>query len=79
MQQTEQQHPETWAEFMKGNFCVTKGVARFTSIGTDHGIEQEHREPKVIGGIVGITQNGKSLNKYFLIAPELSNIQQEFE
>ena len=71
MQQTEQQHPEIWAEFMKGNFCVTKGVAGFTSIGPDHGIEQENRELKVIGGIVGITQNEKSLDKYFLIAPEL--------
>ena len=30
MQQTEQQHPEIWAEFMKGNFSVTKGVAGFT-------------------------------------------------
>ena len=69
MQQTEKQHPEIWAEFMKGNFCVTKGVAGFTSIGPDHGIEQENRELKVIGGIVGITQNEKSLDKYFLIAP----------
>ena len=74
MQQTEQQHPEIWAEFMKGNFCVTKGVAGFTSIGPDHGIEQENRKLRVIGGIVGITQNEKSLDKYFLIAPELWNI-----
>ena len=79
MQQTEKQHPEIWAEFMKGNFCITKGVAGFTSIGPDHGIEQENRELKVIGDIVGITQNEKSLDKYFLIAPELSNLQHEFE
>jgi len=52
-------------------------VAGFTSIGPDHGIEQENRE--VIGGIVGITQNEKSLDKYFLIAPELSNLQRKFE
>ena len=79
MEQTEQQHPDIWAEFMKGNFCITKGAAGFTSIGPDHGIEQENRELKVIGGIVGITQNEKSLDKYFLIAPELSNVQHEFE
>ena len=79
MEQTEQQHPDIWAEFMNGNFCVTKGIAGFTSIGPDHGIEQENRELKVIGGIVGITQNEKSLDKYFLIAPELSNVQHEFE
>ena len=50
-----------------------------SQIGPDHGIEQENRELKVVGGIVGITQNEKSLDKYFLIAPELSNLQREFE
>ena len=79
MQKTEHQHPEIWAEFMKGHICVTKGVAGFTSICPDHGIKQENRELKVIGGIVGITQNEKSLDKYFLIAPWLSNVQHEFE
>jgi hypothetical protein len=29
MQETERQHPDLWAEFMKGNVCVTKGVAGF--------------------------------------------------
>ena len=52
MQETEKQHPEIWAEFVKENF---KGVAGFTSIGPDHGIEQENRELKVVGGTVGIT------------------------
>jgi len=64
---------------VNGNFCVTKGVAGFTSIGPDHGIEQENRELKVVDAIIGITQNEKSLDKYFLIAPELSNLQREFE
>ena len=27
---------------------------------------------KVIGGIVGITQNEKALDKFFILAPELS-------
>ena len=79
MQETEKDHSEVWAEFVKGNFCVTKGVAGFTSIGPDHGIKQENRELKVISGIVGIMQNEKSLDKYFLIAPELSNLQREFQ
>jgi hypothetical protein len=79
MQETEKKHPEIWAEFMQGNFCVSKGVAGFTSIAPDHGIEQENRSLKVIGGIVGITQNEKSLDKYFLIAPELSKLLHEFE
>ena len=50
---------------MKGNFCVTKGLAGFTSIAPDHGIEQENRRLKVMGGIIGITQNEKALDKFF--------------
>ena len=78
MQETEKLHPELWREFMKGNFCVTKGLAAFTSISPDHGIEQENRALKVIGGIVGITQNEKALDKFFLIAPVLSKSLDEF-
>ena len=42
-------------------------------------MEHENRELKVVGGIVGIAQKEQSLDKYFLIASELSNIQQKFE
>ena len=74
MQEAEKQHPDIWAEYLKGNFCVTKGVAGFTSIAPDHAIEHENGALKVIGGIVGITQNEKALDKFFLIAPEMSNL-----
>ena len=64
---------------MKGNFGVTKDVAGFTSIAPDQGIEQENRTPYVIGGIVGITQNEKALDKFFLvIAQELSQLLHDF-
>jgi len=49
---------------------VTKGLAGFTSIASDHGIEQENRKLKVMGGIVGLTQNENALDKFFLIAPK---------
>ena len=65
--------------FKKRNFCVTKSVTGFISISPDHGIEQESRELKGIGGLVGIKQNEKSLDKYFLIAPELSDVHHECE
>ena len=57
---------------------MTKGVAGFTSIAPDQGIEQENRTLNVIGGIVGITQNEKALDKFFLVAPELSKLLHEF-
>ena len=78
MHETETKHPELWREFMNGNFCVTKGCIGFTSIAPDHGIEQENRTLKVIGGIVGITQNDKALDRFFLIAPELSKLLSQF-
>ena len=78
MQETETQHPDLWTEVMKENFCVTKGVSGFTSKAPDQGIEQENRTLKVIGGIVGITQNEKALDKFFLVAPELSNLLHAF-
>jgi len=42
-------------------------------------MEHENREPNVVGGIVDIAQKEQSLDKYFLIAPELLKIQQKFE
>ena len=50
----------------------------FISIAPDHGSEQENHSLKVIVGIVGITQNKKALDKFFLIAPKLSKCLQEF-
>ena len=50
MQKTQKKDPYIWEEFMKGNFCVTKGAAGFTSIAPDHSIEHENRKLKVTGG-----------------------------
>ena len=57
---------------------MTKGVAGFISIAPDQGIEQENRTLNVIGGIVGITQNEEAFGKFFLVAPELSKLVNEF-
>ena len=42
------------------------------------GKKSKNRTLKVIGGIVGIAQNEKALDKFFLIAPELSKLLHEF-
>ena len=46
----------------------------FTSIGSDHALEQNNRMMKTIGGIVGLTQNQSPLNRYFMIAPVLNQL-----
>lgn len=43
-----------WNEFLEnGNFVVTKNRIKFTSIGLDHGLEQEIKKLKIVGGIRG--------------------------
>ena len=61
MQNVKANHLDLWREFELGNLCVTKSNVKFTSIGPDHGIEQENRKMKVAGGIIGVTQNENAL------------------
>lgn len=71
--------PETWHFLDEGNFSITKHSVPFTAIDLDHGIEQEHKKMKVKGGFIGITGKEQALDKYFIIAPTLCRIVQEFK
>ena len=65
---------QTWNFLKEGGFCVGKSKVPFTSTGADHGIEQENRSLKVVGGIKGIGNSSMNLDEYFLSAAEISNI-----
>ena len=78
MRKLETSDPSTWKALDDVDFCVTKSSIPFCSIGPDRGIEQENRTMKVIGGITGITQKEATLDKCFLIAPELARLVNEF-
>lgn len=48
------ENPTLWKELNdNGNFVVTKNHIKFTSIGLDHGLEQEIKKLKIVGGIRG--------------------------
>ena len=82
MQELEHVHPETWNALESGDSCVNKSDSPFCSIGPDHGIEHEIRGMKVLGGITGITQSEATLltlDRFFLIALELSRLVKDFE
>ena len=79
MQDIKANHPNLWNEFEMGNFCITKSNVNFTSIVPDHAIEHENRKMKVTGGIIDITQNEKALPRFFLAAPHLSAIANDFK
>lgn len=53
MQEIKISNPVLWQHFLKGYFVVTKSEVKFTSIGGDHGCEQEIKKLKGKGGITG--------------------------
>ena len=45
---------QTW-ECLKDNFSMSKSEILCTSTGSDHTIEQENKNLKVSGGVIGLT------------------------
>ena len=50
----------------------------FTAVRADHAIEHGNRTMKVLGGIKGIASGINKVVKYFIIAPEINRIMQDF-
>ena len=63
--------PEAWT-FLQDNMSVNKTPMPFSAIGPDHAIEHENRAMKVQGGIKGIANYESTLDKHFLILPEMN-------
>ena len=66
---------KTW-NYLEQNFSVGKSTIPFTSIGSDHAMEQDNKKMKVAGGIIGLTQNKNALNRFCLTAPVMNSILQ---
>jgi hypothetical protein len=80
MEEIRQSEPKIWNEMLEGNlFSVSKSGTAFSTIGPDHAHEQEIKIIKGQGGVVGITQKEECLDRFFTIAPELTNICNKFE
>ena len=69
--------PDIHQEFIDGNFVVNKNQIPFCAIGVDHALEHINGIMKVTGGLVGITQNARARERFFLTAPELSRLAEE--
>ena len=68
-------HPETWRELEESNISVTKNAIPFVSIGADH----LNKLMKAHAGLIGISNNPNARQRFFLAAPELSGLAQEFK
>ena len=65
--------------FNSGKFTVQKTTHKFSAIALDHAHEQNNKWLKGDGGIIGLTENAPSLNRWMLAGPELVRVVKEFE
>ena len=78
MESPNESDPDIVEEFQQGNWVVNKnGDTSFCALGADHSLEHTNRSMKVSRGLIGITLNTSSRNKFFLIAPELARLAEE--
>lgn len=77
MLQLEHKDTESW-EYLSDNFSINKNGIPFTCIGSEHALEQNNKLMKINGGIVGITNNSTTLNRYCLIAPLFNFLSAQF-
>ena len=68
---------ESWS-YLEQNYSIFKSPIPFVGIGSDHAIEQENKVLKVTGGIIGLTQNQSTLNRYCISSPVLSHLSNLF-
>lgn len=74
-----EEHPEVFAEFLKGNFVVKKTAHRFSAIAIDQGHEQNNAAVKDDGGAVALTENPAALRRWMVSGPEMARVIGEFE
>ena len=68
---------DSW-NYLEKNFAISKSQIPFTSIGSDHALEQENKVMKVTGGVKGLTQNPSGLYRFCLTAPVLNALTKAF-
>ena len=78
MYERKEKDSDTWEFFMNGYFCINKTSVPLPAIWADHAIEHESRTMKVLGGIKSIANGINKLGKYFISAPEINQVIQDF-
>ena len=70
----EHEDPSTWQAFKEGEFVCSKSEVPFTRLYTDQALEQENKVLKGQGGMVGLCQDEKALDRLLVITPTISRI-----
>ncbi len=69
----------SFKEIFKEYWVVPKTSNRFSAIPLDQTHEQENAKVKGVGGVIGLTQNTATLNRWMICGPEISTLFDEFE
>jgi hypothetical protein len=69
--------PDSLKFLENGLWAPNKSGKTFCCLGADECLEQENRKMKVMGGLVGITLQPRTLTKYFLTAPYAQKLSSE--
>ena len=64
--------------YLEINYSIVKTSIPFVGIGSDHAMEQENKNLKVAGGIVGLTQQSSALSRFCLSSPVMSSLAADF-
>ena len=79
MSQLQQNHPDVYEEFLKGIFSVQKSNRKFSRIAADQNHDQITAKIKGVGGAIGLTEKGTTLQRWLICDPEISRLLNEFE
>ena len=78
MNALEQDEPTTWNTLKSGDFVVAKSEVPFTRLITDQTLEQEIKELKRHGGMVGLSQDEAALDILVITTPHLAHIVKQY-
>ena len=73
MNALEKEDPSTW-HALKTDFVVTKSEVPFTALFTDQALEQEIKDLKRHGGIVGLSQDAAALDRPIITSSHLPHM-----
>eukprot|EP00794_Sanderia_malayensis_P014494 gene14494-16001_t len=79
MENLEQEHPNVYENFARGKFVVHNSTKVFSGISIDHAHEQNNKLIKGDGGIIGITDNEKALERWLISGPHVAGLLSDFE
>lgn len=79
MKERKSRNAEINKNFNEGNFAVHRTSKVFSAIGIDQAHEQNNTLVKGDGGVIGLTQDDASLQRWMVAGPEITRMVHEFE